>query len=61
MIPNMETSEATKLLVHPDSRKCGIARELMIELGRGADPWPGFSLAPDHSGYDATTYMYKQL
>lgn len=84
-------TEVTKLLVHPDSRKGGIARELMIELesqarahgrslvtldtttGGAAERLygrlgyrvtgsvPGFSLAPDHSGYDATTYMYKQL
>ena len=84
-------AEVTKLLVHPDFRRCGIGERLMIELeaqarahgrslvtldtttGSAAERLyrrlgfrvtgsvPGFSLAPDGSGYDATTYMYKQL
>jgi ribosomal protein S18 acetylase RimI-like enzyme len=84
-------AEVTKLLVHPDSRRCGIGERLMIELeaqarahgrslvtldtttGSAAERLyrrlgyrvtgcvPAFSLAPDGSGYDATTYMYKVL
>lgn len=49
-------------LVTLDTTSGSAAERLYRRLGyRVTGSVPGFSLAPDGSGYDATTYMYKQL
>ncbi len=49
-------------LITLDTTSGSAAERLYRRLGyKVTGSVPGFSLAPDGSGYDATTYMYKQL